>query len=64
MEVVTEFLKFLYSWVSAQPLYVQVAIGVVLVLIGLYLVGSIGGMIFLNALMRSEKKRKEGSKTQ
>jgi hypothetical protein len=57
--IVIEFLKFLYSWVSTQPVYIQVAIGVLLLLLGLYVFCWIGGMIFLRVLMGAEKKNKE-----
>jgi hypothetical protein len=45
-----------YTWASTQPVFIQVAIGLAMVLVGLYVLGSILGYIALFFLRRSEKK--------
>ena len=46
-----------YTWASGQPVFIQVAIGLAMVLVSLYLLGSILGYTVLFFLRRSEKKR-------
>ena len=47
------------GWASAQPVFVQVAIGLGLVLIGLYAVAWVMGITFLTFLKSSEKKNQD-----
>jgi hypothetical protein len=46
-----------YTWASTQPVFVQVAIGLAMVLVGLYVLGSMLGYTVLFFLRRGEKKR-------
>ena len=50
-----------YAWASAQPLFVQIPIGLALFLSGLYLVGWIFGLVFLTVLNLRDRKRRNGS---
>ena len=55
-----ELLKTMYEWAARQPVFIQVVIGIVLCLVGLYALGWIMGYGFLFFLKRSEKgKNKE-----
>jgi len=53
-----------YSWASAQPLFIQIALGIALFLGGLYLFGWILGILFLNVLRLSDKRKNERNKIQ
>ncbi len=53
-----------YSWASAQPIFIQVALGIALFLGGLYFLGWIIGILFLNALRLSDKRKSERNKIQ
>ena len=46
-----------YMWASTQPVFIQVALGLAMVLVGLYALGSMLGYTVLFFLRRSEKKR-------
>ena len=56
--------KTFYLWASAQPVFIQVALGIALLLGGLYLFGWIMGIVFLNVLRLSEKRKSEKAKIQ
>ena len=59
----TDLWETFYSWASAQPLFVQIALGIALFLGGLYLIGWILGILFLNVLRLSDKRKKEKDNT-
>jgi hypothetical protein len=50
-----------YAWASAQPLFIQIPIGLALFLAGLYLVGWILGIAFLTVLNLRDRNRGGGS---
>jgi hypothetical protein len=51
-----------YTWASTQPVFIQVAIGLAMVLVGLYVLGSMLGYTVLFFLRRSEKKRAKSAR--
>jgi len=60
----TDLWETFYSWASAQPLFIQIALGIALFLGGLYLFGWILGILFLNVLRLSDKRKNERNKIQ
>ena len=49
-----EFLKFLYEWASGLPVFVQVALGIGIALVGIYLFAWCLGIIFMTYLRKTE----------
>jgi hypothetical protein len=51
-----------YAWASAQPLFIQIPIGLAIFLAGLYLAGWVLGLVFLTVLnLRDRKNRKDSA---
>ena len=48
--------KFLYEWASAQPVFIQVALGIGIVLVGIYAIGWCLGILFMTYLRKTEEK--------
>jgi len=57
-EAMIDFWKFLYEWASSQPVFIQVALGIGIVLVGIYLTGWCLGILFMTYLRKTEKKNK------
>lgn len=49
--------KGFYAWGSSQPLFIQVALGLGMVLVGIYALGWTLGILFMIYLRRTEKKQ-------
>lgn len=60
----TDLWETFYSWASVQPLFIQIALGIALFLGGLYLFGWILGILFLNVLRLSDKRKNKRNKIQ
>ncbi len=54
------FLETAYAWASAQPLFIQIPIGLAIFLGGLYLVGWILGLGFLAVLNLRDRRNGDG----
>ena len=59
---VLEILKTFYSWASAQPLFIQIPIGIALFLGGLYVLAWIMEILFLATLRRIDKRKEQEAK--
>ena len=57
IERILNLWKGFYAWGSGQPLFLQVALGLGLVLVGIYVLGWTLGILFMIYLRRSEKKQ-------
>jgi hypothetical protein len=57
MDRASNLWKAFYSWASNQPVFIQVALGLGLVLVGLYLLGWTLGILFMMYLRRIENKK-------
>lgn len=53
------FLETAYAWASAQPLFIQIPIGLALFLAGLYLAGWVLGLVFLTVLNLRDRKNRD-----
>lgn len=53
-----ELFKTVYFWASSQPIFIQVALGIAIVIVGLYMLAWILGIGFLTLLRISDKKKK------
>ena len=49
--------KSFYAWGAAQPVFIQVALGLGIVLVGLYIFAWILGIGFLTMLRLSDRKK-------
>ncbi len=56
-----QLIQTAYAWASAQPLFIQIPIGLAIFLGGLYLVGWILGLVFLTVLNLRDRKNQEDS---
>ena len=50
-----------YEWASAQPLFIQIPIGLAIFLVGIYALGWIMGVLFLSALRWKDRKKSSDS---
>ena len=55
------FLETAYAWASAQPLFIQIPIGLALFLAGIYLAGWVLGLVFLTVLNLRDRKNRDDS---
>ena len=53
-----EFLKFLYEWTSGLPVFIQVALGIGIVLVGIYMIGWFLGILFMSYLRKTESNNR------
>jgi hypothetical protein len=51
-----DFWKFLYEWASSQPVLIQVALVIAIVLVGIYLTAWCLSILFMIYLRKTEKK--------
>ena len=51
-----DFCKFLYDWASGLPVFVQVALGIGIALVGVYLFAWCLGILFMTYLRKTESK--------
>ena len=51
-----DFWKFLYDWASGLPVFIQVALDVGIVLVGIYLIGWRLSILFMTYLKKTENK--------
>ena len=56
-----QLIETAYAWASAQPLFIQIPIGLALFLAGIYLAGWVLGLVFLTVLNLRDRKNQDDS---